>query len=59
MGCAQLVFKAIYPFLFIFFFYSLFYVDKDFLFIFNLLDSSLIDEAVEYQDQHINMLSKH
>ena len=24
-----------------------------------LLDSSLINEAVEYQNQHINMLSKH
>ena len=25
----------------------------------HVLDSSLIIEAVEYQDQHINMLSKH
>ena len=26
---------------------------------FDVLDSSLINEAVEYQDQHINMLSKY
>ena len=25
----------------------------------HILDSSLINEAVEYQDQHINMLNKH